>query len=300
MQYDRNPTVYYKFTARGVECVEGSVIGETRWRLYVNQEQLVTFMCTPHSLHYLALGFCLNEGLIRSLADVRMLRVYEDADHCYCFSPPLGLNETLATHVCERWVGMIDMRLRSQVTISGHRVLTSGCGGGVTFDDSAAARQPLTFTRAVHSEHIFALMRALNQRATLYRATRGVHTSLLETRDGEIILAEDVGRHNTLDKIRGECLMRGIETRDGILVTTGRISSEMLTKTANMGLPIVVSRTSPTFLSTQLAEQWNITAIGYTRGSEMNVYTHPERIIPAGVYGMELPRLQISAAADVG
>ena len=248
-------------------------------------------------MHHLALGFCLNEGLIQSLEDVRILRVYEDADHCYCFSPPLGLNETLTMHVCERWVGMIDVRLRSQVTISGHRVLTSGCGGGVTFDDAASARHPLTGTRRVSAEHIFALMRELNQRAALYHATRGVHTSLLETRDGTIVLAEDVGRHNTLDKIRGECLMRGIETRDGILVTTGRISSEMLTKAANMGLPIVVSRTSPTFLSTQLAEQWNITAIGYTRGNEMNVYTHPERIVPMQGYEIELQRLQLSAAA---
>ncbi len=297
MQYDRNPVVYYKFNSRGVECVDGSVIGETRWRLYVNQQELVTFMCTPRSLHHLALGFCLNEGLIRSLEDVRILRVYEDDDHCYCFSPLLGLNQTLTMHVCEQRVGMIDVRLRSQVTISGHRVLTSGCGGGLTFDDAASARHLLTGTRRVSAEHIFALMRELNQRAALYRATRGVHTSLLETRDGTIVLAEDVGRHNTLDKIRGECLMRGIETRDGTLVTTGRISSEMLTKTANMGLPIVVSRTSPTFLSTQLAEQWNITAIGYTRGNEMNVYTHPERIVPMEAYEIKLQRLQVSAAA---
>ena len=93
------------------------------------------------------------------------------------------------------------------------------------------------------------MMDALYARGQLYRETRGVHTSTLT--DGEQILAiaEDVGRHNTLDKIRGDCLLRGIATRDNILLSTGRISSEMMTKAAKMQVPIIASRTSPTSLA---------------------------------------------------
>ena len=99
--------------------------------------------------------------------------------------------------------------------------------------------------------------------------------------DGErlLVVAEDVGRHNTLDKIRGECLMRDIDTRDRVLLATGRISSEMLTKAAKMGVPLVVSRTSPTWLSVRLAEAWGIAVCGYTRGRQTNIYAHAERVV---------------------
>jgi FdhD protein len=282
MQFDQVPASYYKYTLRGVERVDGAIIGETRWTLYLNREELVTFMCTPRNLHHLALGFCLNEGLIESLDDVQALRVYEDVDRCYCFAPALGLDETLTMRVCAESVGVVDLRVKKKVSLPARRVLTSGCGGGITFDDLASTYAPLDSSRTAKAEEIFALMRELNQRALLYRAARGVHTSLLLARDGTLVLAEDVGRHNTLDKIRGECLLRGIPTQDGILMTSGRISSEMMTKAVKMGVPVVVSRTSPTWLSRQLAQQWSITAIGYARGNEMNVYTHPERILPAG------------------
>ena len=127
-----------------------------------------------------------------------------------------------------------------------HRVLTSGCGGGITFDDLSGEQAPLDSGRTVRVAQIFGMMRELNTHAKLYRESRGVHTSALGDGDDLLALAEDVGRHNTLDKIRGDCLMRGISTRDGMLVSTGRISSEMITKAAKMQVPIVVSRTSPT------------------------------------------------------
>jgi FdhD protein len=87
-----------------------------------------------------------------------------------------------------------------------------------------------------------------------------------------------VGRHNTLDKLRGMALMQGLDTRDLILLSSGRISSEMLTKAAKMKVPVIVSRTSPTSLSVALAQAWRITLIGYARQSRMNVYTGEERL----------------------
>jgi FdhD protein len=95
-----------------------------------------------------------------------------------------------------------------------------------------------------------------------------------------LAVAEDIGRHNTLDKIMGECLLRKLSTRDKVLITTGRISSEMLSKAARMMTPIVVSRSSPTDRSISLAQELGITLVGYVRGSRLSVYTHNERVLP--------------------
>ncbi|MBI3742593.1 MAG: formate dehydrogenase accessory sulfurtransferase FdhD [Chloroflexi bacterium] len=259
--------------------MQGSVIGESRWQLYVNGQSVVTFMATPRNLHFLALGFLASENLIASLAEIGSLRVNHAAERAYWYIPALGLNEERAQAVCEEGVGSIEVRLTHDFKMPAHKILTSGCGGGVTFDDLSREHAPLQSGRTARVAQIFAMMRELNARATLYRESRGVHTSALGDGEKLISLQEDVGRHNTLDKIRGECLMRGVETRDQILIATGRISSEMITKAAKMQVPIVVSRTSPTQLAVELARAWNIAVIGYARGGQMQVYHGIERII---------------------
>ncbi|MCI0478432.1 MAG: formate dehydrogenase accessory sulfurtransferase FdhD [Anaerolineales bacterium] len=277
---DQATTQYYRVTKSSAEQVTGAIIGESRWVLYVNDAEVVTFMATPRNLHHLALGFLVSENLIARLDEVASLRVYEAADRAYWYIPALGIAETRAMPVCEENIGSIEVRLtRDDFRVPAHRILTSGCGGGVTFSDLSSKQTPLESKRTVRAAQLFARMEELYARAQLYRATRGVHTSALT--DGEKILSltEDVGRHNTLDKIRGECLLRGIATRDQILLSTGRISSEMLTKAAKMQVPIVASRTSPTSLALELARAWNITLIGYLRPEEMRVYCGLERLI---------------------
>ena len=228
----------------------------------------------------LALGFLVSENLIAKLDEIASLRVNEAANRAYWYIPALGVNETRAMAVCEEGVGSIQVRLtRDDFRVPPHRVLTSGCGGGVTFDDLSSQQAPLESKRTVHAAQLFAMMDALYAHGQLYRETRGVHTSALTDGEQILALAEDVGRHNTLDKIRGDCLMRGIATRDNILLSTGRISSEMMTKAAKMQVPIIASRTSPTSLALELARAWNIALIGYLRADEMRVYWGMERII---------------------
>ena len=292
---------YIDYDGANAVPVQRPVIAETPWVLYVNGRELLTFMCSPVRLHALALGFLCSEGIIADLSDVWQLKVYLDENQVYVYFPDAGLNEQVAMPTCEEATGSIDVRLRHAAPVQPERrVLTSGCGGGVTFDDLSGSRPPVESRLQVPASLILALMRELNYSATLYRASRGVHTSALAEGDRLLVVAEDVGRHNTLDKIRGECLLANIPTRDRILLTSGRISSEMITKARKMEVPIVVSRTSPTAMSVRLARQWGMTLIGYARAPRLRVYAGAERVIFDGSAGKSGAPLRLSEAAFSG
>ena len=130
----------------------------------------------------------------------------------------------------------------------------------------------------VQPDAIGSLVEMLFESQSLYRETGGVHTSALSDGEKIIISAEDIGRHNTLDKIAGLCLMNNIKPDTKILITTGRISSEMLQKAAHMNTPILISRTSPSSLSIEMAERYGITLIGYARKHRFNVYSNAQRV----------------------
>lgn len=244
---------YLQTGANHWTTIEGEVIEEAPLTLFINGQEWVTLMCTPVSLESLVLGFLSAEGIINTLEDVELLDI------------------THRGAVADVW-------LRHQVTLPQRRVLTSGCAGGVTFVDLAAARAPLQMSRFVTRGQVLALMRQLQNSATLYSRSQGVHTSALSDSQRLLAVAEDVGRHNTLDKIRGMCLQQGISAAGNILLTTGRISSEMLRKAADMETPVIISRTSPTSLSLALAKAWNITLIGYVRGRHLRVYNGAWRL----------------------
>ena len=150
---------------------------------------------------------------------------------------------------------------------------------GVTFSLGTSRHPPLRSDLSLTTEDVFPLMRQLFEGAEMYRASRGIHAAALSDGDRLLLLAEDVGRHNALDKLLGEALTLGMPTRDLILLTTGRISLEMLRKGAHMGTPCLISRTSPTTLSIEAAKRLGITIIGYVRRNSFNVYTHPERLL---------------------
>jgi FdhD protein len=122
------------------------------------------------------------------------------------------------------------------------------------------------------------LLNKLYLAQVLYRESGGVHTSVLTDGNDNYIEAEDIGRHNTLDKLAGKYLYVKDKFNPRILLTTGRISSEMLQKSSRLGVSFVISRTSPTSLSIDLAMQYGITLVGYARRNQFKVYSFPERI----------------------
>ncbi len=234
--------------------VDGAAPGEGFLRLHVNGQELATLMCSPFEQETLALGFLRAEGLIQTMDDVRLATV--------C---PSG--------------SCVDVWLRNAHFEPPRRVIiTSGCGGGVTFDDLAGQQAPIASMRRVQPEQLMRLMSELQEAAELYRTARGIHTSGLSDGERLLLAAQDVGRHNTVDRLWGKCLRLGQVTDDLILLSTGRISSEMLGKAARMGIAIVASRTSPTALAIELARAWNITLIGYLRPGSLRTYSAPERL----------------------
>jgi FdhD protein len=244
-----------RFEAGRWHKLSGGVVGEGAVRLHVNGQDVASLLCTPRELDLLALGFLAGEGIIKSTDDVRLLKV--------C---PSGA-------CVDVWLRRADFVAPARLTI------TSGCGGGVTFTDLSGMAAPVLVEAHASVRQIEGLMGALMQAGQLYQEVRGVHTSALARGEALLAVAEDVGRHNTIDKVRGRCLVESIPTAGGILLTTGRISSEMLTKAARMGTPIVASRTSLTSLSVALATAWHITLVGYVRHGSLNVYAGHERLV---------------------
>jgi FdhD protein len=162
----------------------------------------------------------------------------------------------------------------------GKRTVTSGCGKGATFYhilDSVSAK-PVASDVVITVEKIRSLMAELNRMSDLYRETGGVHNSALADTERILVFRDDIGRHNAVDKIRGVCFLDDIPLQDKILVTTGRISSEIVIKAAKMEVPVVISRSAPTSLALDLAERIGLTLVGYVRGDRMTVYTGKERI----------------------
>ncbi len=247
------PTDILVYEAGRFRQEEGALPVEEEVILTVNGQDVVGLMCTPTLLEELALGFLYNEGLIGGMEDVASVRV-------------------CGSRRC------VDVWLHRDVEIPALRTLTSGCGGGTTFEDLWEARPPLESPLTVAPIQVVRLMRRLQEAAVLYRRTRGVHTSALAEGEDLLCVAEDVGRHNTVDKLAGLCLRQGRPMRDRILLTTGRVSSEMLVKAARMGTPVVISLSSPTSLSAELARLWNITLIGYARGERFRVYAGAGRL----------------------
>lgn len=234
--------------------VDGEVIEEIQVCISVNSEELATMMCSPSRLEQLALGFLYNEGLITSLGDVRALH--------------LSKNETCV----DVWLHKMEWERPLRT------IITAGCGGGITFDDLSTKHEPLISTLTATPTQLTELMRQMHLGAEWYQQARGVHTVVLATHDEIVLQVEDIGRHNCIDKLRGAALQQGLETRDHILLSSGRISSEMINKARRLETPIVCSRTSPTSLSVALAEAWNMTIVAYLRQDRMRIYTHPERI----------------------
>ena len=244
---------YFRARNSNIESVDGGVIVEQPLSISVNGDIFLTLMCTPVDLKELALGFLYNEGIINNASEIRLAEVHPSNQ-------------------------MVEVWLNKSVEKPANWRITSGCAGGMTSvkeeTKNIISQKGITVT----TQQIIGLGNKLFEGQSLYQEGGGIHASALSDGETLLVVCEDIGRHNTLDKIAGKIILNQIEIANPILLTSGRISSEMMQKASRIGSPIVVSRTSPTSSSIKLAEDCGITLIGYACGSQFKIYTNPQRI----------------------
>ncbi|UFS68531.1 formate dehydrogenase accessory sulfurtransferase FdhD [Geomonas sp. RF6] len=224
-------------------------------KLIVNGRELATLITSPHDLRFLVAGFLRLQGFVHSADDFHLLSVCDD-------------------------YGVANVKLKGELPGGLKPVVTSGCGGGITFnlDEELAPSPSSTGGKDVYPDDIFDLMEQLARLAGAYRTSGGIHSAAVADGRTIILYSEDIGRHNTLDRIAGEALLKGIDLAGKVLLTSGRVSAEMVAKAIRLGITLIASRTSPTDLAVRLARDAGITVVGYLRGGKFNVYSHPERL----------------------
>ena len=242
-----------------IEEVTDQVASEIGFTLNVNGKQVVTLLCTPSELDAMAIGFLLSEGILKDRESLLDIKVDDKK---------FTVSVTLAN-------------LPDDIDATFHKkTITSGCGRGITFTDAASLKNfpPNRTVLRISAESIKAMLKEFRVISNLFTKTGGVHSAALVDKKNIILFSEDIGRHNAVDKLLGKAFLAGIPVEDKILLSSGRISGEIMTKMIRNRIPILISRTAPTCMSITYAEDHGVTLIGFARGTRMNVYTHPQRV----------------------
>ena len=244
------------------EVRQDLVTEEISLKLLAEHRRIAVLMCSPGDLEDLVRGFFYTNGFIQSADQILKIVVNR------------------AT-----WSAFI--QLVPELDPGGFRlsgVIGSACGATLPVepDRDGPAEEGVRIAGEglgrVRPEQISALMQELRDRSQLHRQTGGVHAAALAEPTGVLVFREDIGRHNAVDKVIGAALLQGLSFQDKLLLTSGRLSSEILHKAAACGLPVVVSRSAPTDRCVAAARELNVTLIGFARGSRMNVYSAQKRI----------------------
>jgi FdhD protein len=227
--------------------------------VFVNGQELVTLLCSPTNQKYLVVGFLLSEGFINDKGDIKEIAVD-------------GQKGVARVQTTEGKDLVTDVMFK--------RMITSGCGRGATFYNVAdiQSRVKVESQLKISAVNVFNLVREFQRRSEIFKATGGVHSAALCEATDILVFHEDIGRHNAIDKVFGECILNDIPTTDRIVVTSGRVSSEILLKVNKRNIPLLISRAAPTDQGVKLARDMGITLVGFVRGNKMNVYANEWRI----------------------
>jgi FdhD protein len=246
---------FKKYSLLNSEEIQAEIALEAPVTLTVNGEEWLSFLCTPIDLDILAIGFLYNEGFIHSAGEIESVRVCPTFDNV----------DVWLTHAVEKpraWRR------------------TSGCGNGMSSSDpSEDMLSPLENGIRFSADQIYRAMEEFIKYQRLHRKGGGTHASALFDGEKITVAFEDLGRHNTLDKLAGYCLQNHLTSQNQAILTSGRISSDMARKAVRMRASMVISLNSTNGLSIEIANQYNLTLIGHARNAQFNVYTHFERII---------------------
>lgn len=235
---------------------EEQVIREYPLTIEVNGEKVTTLLCSPENIKELVFGFLATEQIIKTAKDVLDFKFYEDK--------------------CLVTVDIIDSELKFKNIISKKTERD---------DDKEYESIYSKITNsvvAIKIEKIFEFMKINLEHSDTFKNTGGAHCIALCDNEKPIFICEDVARHNAMDKVIGSAIINDVFLKDKILVLSGRVSLEMISKAAKLQIPIILSKSAPTNLSVNLAKQLDITLVGFIRGNRMNVYSRPDRIVNCG------------------
>lgn len=247
----------------GVYCAESDsvspasvkIIQEVSLEILINGKSVANIACAGNYPDELAAGFLKSEKVINSRDQILKIEVNNDT----------------------RRVNVILKEDKKYNTTNITNIASSGAHGQAHIDSLLPLTVPDSFR--IKAGIALKLMKDLLEGTYIHKETHGTHCSALAREDQIFVLREDIGRHNTVDMLAGYCLLRKINTDDTVLLTTGRISSEIVYKAWNLGVPAIISHSAPTLKAVELLRIANLTSIGYVRGGKMNIYSQERRII---------------------
>jgi FdhD protein len=240
------------------EKLEEPVAIESPVNIYVNGEHIVTLLASPELKRELVLGWLLDEGILKSLDEIDEVHVKEN-------------------DVKVKTKKDIRARLKAATMM---RLVTTACGSISDFIKliDRVSKPFVKSTYSVKAEDVLSMVAKLNEMSKVFRSCGGTHSAALFC-DGRLVAqAEDVGRHNAVDKVIGVGALKGVNFGECVLVTSGRQTVDMPMKAARVGIPIIASITAPTHSAIMAAEKTGVTLICFVRGHRMNVYSYPHRV----------------------
>ena len=235
--------------------IQDPVIEEQEVAIYIDSILYITLMCLQENLKELAVGFLFSEGIISSFSDISCISVEENSIY-------------------------VILKKGREILKSEERIKTTGyasTGIARSFYTNMSL-SPIKSIRMIGVDDIKDITNRFSSHSRLFIDTGAVHSCQLIFEDNSYIFYDDVGRHNAVDKVTGRVLIEQLSAKDSILITSGRISSEMLMKTVKLGAPILISTSAPTDLAITLARETDITLIGFSRSNRFNVYSSDYRI----------------------
>jgi FdhD protein len=241
-----------------VTVEEDCIISEERVDFYLNGEKLISVMSIAKDQDAHIVGFLMSEGVLDNVKDISSLRVSDDG---------------LAVFV-EAKINEANIK-----NLFKEKTLTTGCCVGVTGNIEDRIVKEFNKTKYTYDvNELFSKIDEFYDESELFKKSGCVHKAKLVLRSGETLEAEDVGRHNAIDKTIGKAKLTNKDMKDAYLIVSGRLSMEMVVKCVMHKIPMVISKAAPTHLGIKTAQLHGVTLIGFARGGKMNVYTHSSRI----------------------
>ncbi|MFQ6065413.1 MAG: formate dehydrogenase accessory sulfurtransferase FdhD [Candidatus Bathyarchaeia archaeon] len=243
------------------KTIEESVAMEVPVNIYVNDRYLITLLATPRLQRELALGWLFDEGVLQSFRDIEETAVNQN-----------NVNVTTKESLQEERLQVIGVT----------RILTTACGLSISKFLKAMGETGRSFIKSdykVRAGDVAKMAQELDDQSKLFRSTGGTHAAALFEKESLVAFAEDIGRHNAIDKVVGIALQSNVSFSKCTLVSSGRQPADMVLKVARMGIPILASKASPIRSGIIAARKTGVTLICFVRENRMNVYTYPSRVL---------------------